>query len=417
MSAVHAKTRSGPWEAELAERFPGFLLPSSAQRAITPEVAARFLARVSGRPDALAVLRRVSLFSARLAALRRFALASLPALVRTLPSRSEVQRREWEGGFHGRLDLPATLALHRAGQETRFVTRSRVRCFDLPENLLVRAVAERLLAELDGLGRVYGAGSWLGPGLEAAEGLRHLLASTILREIPRRPVDGVGLRAAGMARHPAYAEAAAWHERLRQAREGMTPEATARLLAEGALWPVEPQTRFELAVLLRLLVGLEAHLERREPGRWRSERRLILQGADEVAVLRRDDGASLTLWHNRGVLPDGPRLEGLRRYFGKASSQRPDLVLRIQPPGGRARCVVFEVKLAGSVDYARSGYVEAIAYRHEYAASVEGGWPMAVLVTNQPVLAPPRRDDEVIAVSWGDWAPEAVLEGLTEGLS
>ena len=43
--------------------------------------------------------------------LHAFAFRLLPDLVRVLPSQAEITRREWEGGFQGRLDLQPTLGV------------------------------------------------------------------------------------------------------------------------------------------------------------------------------------------------------------------------------------------------------------------------------------------------------------------
>jgi hypothetical protein len=43
------------------------------------------------------------------------------------------------------LDVQATLVRHLRGEVTRFTTRARRRRFDLPEQVLVRATAQRLL--------------------------------------------------------------------------------------------------------------------------------------------------------------------------------------------------------------------------------------------------------------------------------
>lgn len=121
------------WEDWLADAFPGFLLPSAMHRAIAPEVAARFLARL-GRPDHLRVLQASALFSPPDAAeaLRAFVHERVPRLVEALPSQTEVYPRRWEEGFQGRLDVRATLAERLAGNPNTFVTRARRRSYDLP---------------------------------------------------------------------------------------------------------------------------------------------------------------------------------------------------------------------------------------------------------------------------------------------
>ena len=56
-------------------------------------------------------------------------------------------------------------------------------------------------------------------------------------------------------------------------------------------------------------------------------------------------------------------------------------------------------------------------YRLEYDKELTG-WPKAILVVSSEdaIRGVPRREDEVIAVSWKNWVPGNVLEGLLEGL-
>src|SRR4051794_41114596 len=108
------------WQRFIAESFPGYLLPASARQALSAEEAARFLERITGQPDQLGLLRAATTLSPHLPMLEELALRALPELARSLPSRTEVHTREWEGGFHGRLDVGATLAHHLSGRRTRF---------------------------------------------------------------------------------------------------------------------------------------------------------------------------------------------------------------------------------------------------------------------------------------------------------
>src|SRR5579859_874727 len=110
----------GDWDAYVRRRFPGYLLPESAADSLSAEEARRFLEAIAGRPDQLDILRAVSLFAPRVPALQTFVHA-LADFVGNLPSRTEGVRREWEGGFHGRLAVAETLHRHVAGRRTTFV--------------------------------------------------------------------------------------------------------------------------------------------------------------------------------------------------------------------------------------------------------------------------------------------------------
>jgi hypothetical protein len=404
-----------PWEAFLEREFPGYLLPASAASALSEDVAARFLERLTGRPDQLALLRAVSTLSSRMAELEDLVHKELPALARCLPSRSHIQSREWEGGFHGRLDVRATLVHRQAGRVTRFVTRSRQRRFDLPENVLVRATALRLEHLLIRLrqAKVLSQAGW-GARAAACEGaLRHVLDATVLREIPLEAVTPFHERAAAEARGPCYALALDWHRALRRGLDTADPNEIARVVAAGALMPLEAPTRFELAVLLRLIQSVAAEVEAAAPGRWQLERSVVIESRREVARLVRDDGATIGFFYNQSVLDMGPVDRGVRHYLGGTGRLRPDITIVIRDSDRIMRAVVVEVKLSNDPDYVQRGYHEAHLYAREYGA-VLTDWPKAILVSLAPTVCAPRRDDDVIAVCWDRWVPADVARALSD---
>jgi hypothetical protein len=403
-----------PWRAFIAEHFPGYLLPSSARQALGAEEAARFLERITGEPDQLGLLRAASTLSPRVARLEAFALQDLPLFVRSLPSRTDVRPREWEGGFHGRLDVPATVSHHLAGCRTRFVTRERRREFDLPENQLVVAVARRLLELLTRLRRaeVVSTGGW-GATFAACEGeLRRLLTGTILREVPPSTITAFHEQTAGTARQGIYRAALAWHHDLREGLDVEDPARIARVVAVGALAPLVDSTKFELAVVICLVQALKAAVDGREPGRWELRQTLVLPGRRELAELRREDGASIQIHYNQVVLEPGPCDLGARHYLGQSGRMRPDVTVIVQPPSGPARACVVEVKLSPDPAYILQGFHEAQLYRAEYGSQL-GGWPQAILVSSEPLRGLARRNDRVIAVGWDHWVPEEVATSLS----
>src|SRR5580700_11505744 len=134
-----------PWRTFLDGQFPGYLLPESSVHALTVEEATKFLAALSGRPNQLEVVRASSTLGAHGGQLERFVRDELVDVVRALPSRTETETKTWIGGFVGRLDVARTSVLHSQGARSSFVTRLPRRRFDLPENVLLRWVAERLL--------------------------------------------------------------------------------------------------------------------------------------------------------------------------------------------------------------------------------------------------------------------------------
>lgn len=302
---------TAPWEQFLSEHFPGYLLPESHRTRIEADEAARFLERLTGRPQQLRVLLAASILAAHMEELREFALVQLPALVRVMTARAEVHPKLWEGGYQGRLDVRATLGHRLRGEATRFTTRARRRRFDLPEQVLVRATAQRLLRVL---GELRHAGVLASYGwskeAQACEGqLKHLVESTMLREVPEVRPEAFHLRAAEMARHPCYGLARRWHLYLEGLHE-KDPKRLSELLAEGALVPLEDHTRFELAVAIRLLQALEARLQEQQPGRWALQRTLVLPRRRELGAFEREDGARIQLFYNQAELEPGPVEEG-----------------------------------------------------------------------------------------------------------
>lgn len=407
-------TSPGDWEAWLADEFPGFLLPSSMHRAIAPEVAARFLARL-GRPDHLRVLQGSAVFSPpeSAAELRSFVHELVPRLVEALPSQTEVYARRWEEGFQGRLDVRATLAERLAGNPNTFVTRARRRSYDLPETVLLKQVLARVgreLARLRDAGLLPGA-RWSGPIDECEHRVDQLLQGTVLREVTDRPVEAADLLAARTAREPAYRAAERWYRRLRVAFDAPDAEATAALLARGALAPASADTRFEIAVTLRLVGALWTRVHEAQPGRWTLSQGLVHPGRQDVATLRREDGARVEVCYNQVVLPPGPRDTGAAHYFGSVGRLRPDWTVAVTAPGCPTRYVVGEVKHTADGGYERTGFSEAVLYRFEYRDALSG-WLKSVLTVPGAVAAKARVGDPTIAVGWADWVPRVVVDGI-----
>jgi len=409
-------SQPAPWEAFLRGHFPGYLLPESQRTHIDAADAARFLERLTGRPQQLHLLLGASILAAHLAELRTFALEQLPQLVRVITARSEVHPKVWEGGYQGRLDVQATLTRHLSGETTRFVTRARRRRFDLPEQILVRATAKGLTAVLAGLRHagVLAHYGWSATAQTCEGQLRHLLESTVLREVPDERPEAFHLRAAELARHPCYGLARSWHLYLEELNT-RDPRRLARVLAEGALVPLQDHTRFELAVAIRLLQALEAELQARQPGRWTLQRTLVLPGRAELAAFLREDGARVRLFYNQSILDCGPVEAGSKYYLEHTGRMRPDLTLKAALPGAPERAAVVEIKHSSLQSTLLEGYHEAQLYRLEYASWLSG-WPKAILVSSGAVAGLPRPGDEVIAVDWARWVPDNVIEGLLWGI-
>lgn len=407
-----------PWSRALEEELPAWLLPASARQALDPAVAARALTRLSGRPELLQLLRRGSFWVVHAEAVRRFAAQELPALARVLPSEARVESRLWEGGFHGRLDIPATQGWHRAGHPTRFVTRARRRDFARPENVLVRVCAGRLRALCQELAREPG-GPWNEGSWAVDRALLQVLTQTPLREVPEAPLGAEHLLAARAAAHPAYAAALRLIGALDDALTTRAPARIAGLLAQGALWPVQDHRRFELAVLVTLCRALGEHLG----AAWHAEQCLILHNRAEVMAFHGPGGDRVAVYYDQA--PGGTptwRAQALGAYLGGTATSRPDITVELRR-GEQTRWVLIECKLSEDPSYLRAGFAEAIVYRDEHHEQVSvawnpadpGPWPQAVLVCSADLRAEPRQGDPIVAVDWRRWPPAELVAGMLAG--
>lgn len=404
------------WQAFVKEHFPGYLLPNSRVEPISAEDAARFLERITGRRHELELLRAVSTLAPRIDALRIFVTELLPDLVRHLPSRMEVTTRDWRGGFHGRLDIPRTLAYRVAGDPVRFSTVTRQRSFALPENVLVRMVSERLLGVLVDLreAHVLEEGGWSMDARGCEGELRRLLAATELRNMPLEPTTPMHEIAAQQAGHPAYRAALEWHVALRNGLDADDPQAIAEVLAAGALMPLKEHKRFEVAVLIRLIQAIWTKLQSISGGGWTFLRCIVRKDRDEVASFERSDGARIRVYYDQAWLDSGACEHAARHYLAQTGRMRPDITVVVEN-GTLQRAVVVEVKHSERPEYILRGLQEATLYRWEYAAHLLG-WPKAILVASSHIPGAPRPTDDVIAVGWNEWVPDVVVNGVLEGL-
>jgi hypothetical protein len=403
---------AAPWEVFLADHFPGYLLPEAYRRALPEDVAAHFLERIGGSPRQLSLVRSASVIAARCDDIGELALTQLPDLARRLPRRTEVERRARHGELRGRLDAAVTMQRRMTGRLTEIVARAPRAQSPLPEDVLLGAVAARLvtiLRELRAAG-VIGRTGWGAAVAPCAGAITRALAGTALADPAGEPVTARHEEAARAASHPAYRLALTLHHALREGLDARSPELVARSVAAGALLPLADHTRFELAVLLRLIQALA-----RRP-RWTLRRTLVVPGRREVAELEGEGGARIRIHYDQACLDPGPYDAGLRRYLGQRGRLRPDITVVASAPGVTPRATVIEAKLSEDPGYLAQGYREAIVYRAEYGGALTG-WPKAILVTAAPIAAEPCREDEVIAVGWDRWVPESVVEALLEEMS
>lgn len=409
------------WQDELREHFPGYLLPASVREALSREAAERFLARLSGQPDALALLLAASALSPAADDIRAFA-RELPLVARGLSPHTRVERVESEGTVRGRIDMSGTLRKRLAGGPSIVVSRVSKLHFESPENVLLVVTANRLVELLtrlkDSNAVPEDSKQGWGEGFRAcAKSVRHVLDSTVLREVSVAPIQALHERAASAARHPAYGLALRLHKSMK-VLDAKDPVLIAGLVAKGALTPLDNPTRFEIAVLIRLGRSIEGVLKDRG---FAVSRALIERDRDHVFAFSYG-GSCVRIHYNKVCFKNaGPRDRGMQHYFGEHGRFRPDLTIEVLQDEKRLRAVVVEVKLSedgkGYLQHLKNGYHEALLYRAEYDKDLSG-WPKAILVVSRhdAIKGAPRREDEVVAVSWTNWVPEIVLEGLLEGL-
>lgn len=403
----------GDWETYLRARFPGYLLPESAANALSADEASRFLESLTGRADCFDLVRATSFLAPRAEQLSKFVAGPLSDLLRGLPSRTQTSRREWQGGYHGRLHIGETLAMRLEGRATSFVTMVQERRFDLPENVFLRAVCARLLALLVLVRKsdVLREGVGWGEALRGCEGtLRRQMTSTALREVPERHATVFDENAARAARHGGYHESVAWAAALAELEDD-DPATIARVVAEGALLPLSDATRFELAVTIRLAEALGAELNVHDPGGWRCDRGLIVAERAELFAFVRRDGATVRIYYNQSVLPSGVVHAAAQHYLGNQGRLRPDVVVTFERPGEPRNAVVIECKHSADPHYLREGFHEAVLYRAEYAEHLRGRLK-AILVASSRIPGSSRPDDDVVAADWSTWPPAIVVEEL-----
>lgn len=378
------------WQAFLERVFPTYLTPRAMHQSIDAASAERFLTRLGGLPGDLALIRGASLLAGRDEQLRRFCCESLPALAHRLPSHTVAERRICHGGFHGPLILSETMKYLLEGAPNRFVTRSRTRTFEMLENQLVRCVVDRLLALIAGLRarNLLHRDHWGDTALTCEAELRRVLETTPLGAMRSDvAIASPHEQAAQGARDRGYEHALWWHRALGHALDDHESSELAKILSAGALRPKSIDAQFEIAVLVKLIHDIDTHTQAMEPDIWQMERSLVMAGRTDVArFVRARDGACVKVFYNQVTLPTrnkqlGPRDRGVRHFFASTGRIRPDITVTVEAPGRTLGAMIIEIKNSSNPKTWRSGYAEALAYRHEYADELLD-WPKSVLVTS-----------------------------------
>ena len=238
-----------------------------------------------------------------------------------------------------------------------------------------------------------GVRAW-GADAQACKGqLRHLLESMVLREVPAEPVDALHEQAAQVGRHPCHAAALDWHHVRRNGLDDRDPAAIAAMVAEGALSPLDGPTRFESAVVIRLVQALWERNQQFGGGcscavwcgkagaRWRRSSAMTGRGSGCIATSRTRTRGRAT-WGETLLRPH--RADAARRDGGGRE-------------GGEKSAAVIEVKLTQNAGYVLQGFHEAMLYRWEYAEHLKA-WPKAILWPRRACRGRPGR-----RTAWWRW--------------
>ncbi len=140
-----------------------------------------------------------------------------------------------------------------------------------------------------------------------------------------------------------------------------------------------------------------------------------MRNRSEIAIFKRG-GRQLSVFYNQAVLPSGACDLGVARYVGVNGRMRPDVTIQVHEGSTEITSFVVEVKLTPRLEYVVEGFSEAVVYRWEYAAHLRS-WPKAVVVTSCPLPRPElRREDDVLAVDWPNWASATLIDAFLEPL-
>ena len=226
-------------------------------------------------------------------------------------------------------------------------------------------------------------------------------------------IDAHHERAARESRDDVYRRASHWFNWLRAIDE--SDETRAHHLARGAVLPIDPETRFYIAVLLRLVQSFEEILGHG----WRMDRSAIIQSRKDIVAFHRGDDARIRIYHEKVVLPFGEELgerdEGVKHFLARPGRLRPDITVVLERPNGERSGFVIEVKYTADMAHVATGFGEALLYRCEYRSDLLA-MPKSAVVAPAGIPGLPRDGDEVIAVEWNKWPPRKTLKRLVSWL-
>lgn len=380
------------WETWLEGQFPAYLLRCAEGHPRPATAVARALARLAGDADSLHQLAALAFLLDPGSGVERLVCDDLPAYLRRIHPRSERVREELRGHVRGRIDWGRTLVLRQQTHDpARAITTSLRRSFSTPELLLVRWLVERIRLAAATLGPSDYARDdlWVGRLSRIHNAAETCLRHAALRDLPEsRPTldtyracqqsrDAAIRHAAGVARDHANLLPRPKLEHLRDA------------LARYSLVPYQPETRFELYILLTLIESID----RAWPA---ATRKNTLIAANRRAIATwREGHAVLRLFYNQPA-ERGAYTHALRHAYDARAHLRPDLRLVFEDDRRKVE-LLLDAKLSSELGYLRAAYLKMHGYLadrpHAFRNDV---LPKAIILAERRLIRLPVPTEPVV---------------------
>lgn len=301
-----------------------------------------------------------------------------------------------------------------------YFSRTAVKSYELPENLLLRWLVNNLAASVTSLIRL-SAGRGVHPILakllsRCQEAASHHWFSTL--PVPTT-LTAAMKTAANRSRQPEFRaalELANMRDRLTTSAEGARWHAILMLLAVGWLEPIDDDDIFELFALTLALDVISTELGFGEP----YEYGLVATGRAHVAAFESDSG-KLRVFFDQSPTP---ALRGKTRYQltlqahrgVTGAARRPDISILLERPNATRRFVIIEAKRTVDERYTSDSIYKMFSYLHDYRAAWDDDQtePRAILIVPEGVAPENMPALEVAVVSGTDRA--ALVSALATAL-
>jgi hypothetical protein len=296
-------------------------------------------------------------------------LASLPGLIRRLPT-TTAHEEEWSAvRVRGAIDWPLTYSARAAtGLPHMYVTRPTERAYQTPEAELVVFLLEaiQLLSHRTGWADFAGEGAGSTISSRAADAARWLQNRPFVGVIRRTPTVRSLARLRSGRHHRRLEPSIAAYSRYRSLIAELDRAELRSIIESGGLVTRQDSTLFELLCTFRVLDAL---------GRigWELPPFRLFEGSLYVLGSRR--GEKLDVWYQTAPreLRRGSEYVSSLQVHGFTSPQdlRPDLVLRLRSPRPRWLLVECKLRKSGVDAAARAGLVDLLAYRRAFSLALD----------------------------------------------